>query len=167
MLRVESSLYLDLHSTAITNQKTNAHRPIAVLLASILTFSALIPPLADYLIEYFARDPLETAFKYPGSSRPSLDIVTYLSLISFILLSQFLVLIFCVTSGIGILNKHRWAWFLGIGTHLLILLINILTIMFVSNPSIAQYASIMISLTSLYMLTRIDVREYLKAVTNT
>ena len=39
--------------------------------------------------------------------------------------------------------------------------------MFVSNPSIAQYASIMISLTSLYMLTRIDVREYLKAVTNT
>lgn len=144
-----------------TIEKSSTHRPLAIWILLILTFLALAPALYKQVI----RDPLEVAFVYPSQGRPQLDTSTYFALLISIFFSQVALFFGCVITGIGILKSQRWAWFFGIGLHIAI--ISIYTVAITLLPPYAsndRLATVAISLASLYLLSRRDVRIYLSTI---
>ena len=115
-------------------------------------------------VSYFMRDPLEVAFKYPSPDRPQLDIGTYFDLYALVYSTYVIVFIIGVMTGIAILRKQHWAWFVGIGLHALAVVVYSIVLWLMPFYSLnEQLASIMISLVSLYLLSRPDVRNYLRS----
>ena len=136
-------------------------RPIAIVILGILTIAAITPTF----VSYFVRDPLEVAFKYPSPNRPQLDIGTYFAVGAMVYATRVIVFIIGVMTGIAILRKQRWAWFAGIGLHALAVVVYGVGLWLMPFYSAnEQFASITISLVSLYLLSRSDVRNYLRPV---
>jgi hypothetical protein len=134
--------------------------PIAVLAVGILTIWALIPTL----IEPLARDPLEVSFRY-SPSRPLVgDGLAYL--FGFMILSgiRFLLFIMGLITGFGILRKHRWSWYAGLITHVIASVMHAAAIVLLADYSTILIASLIMSLASLYLLTRKDVVNYLRPI---
>lgn len=125
----------------------------------ILTFLALMPAL----VKEFARDPLEVSFVYPSPDRPRLESGTYYALVISIFLSQAVLFIVSMITGIGFLKKQRWSWFFGIGLHALVVVVYGVALWLVPPYTTNdRLASMAISLVSLYLLSRQDVRNYLR-----
>jgi hypothetical protein len=68
-------------------------------------------------------------------------------------------------TAVAILKKQRWAWFVGIGVHVVLLSVYFVAVYllppYATNDRIA---SMVIGVASLYLLSRRDVRTYLKPV---
>lgn len=129
------------------------------------------------MTEQLTPDPLETAFVYPGTPKrpyPLLDIDS----MSFLLIDMGLS-VFAIMACIGILTRQKWSWFLAIALHSVVFVIHFTASIWVLPnstsgdlsyaiaPDKIEYssyliASIMISLISLYLLSRRDVREYFR-----
>ena len=147
------------------NCKTNTHeiakaqRPIAVLTLSILTLAAPIPAI----LEYFAPDRLEVAFVYPSPDRPVLAVETFLALLTIFVAGKLVAFLFALMAGVGMLKNKRWSWFMAIVLHILIAFIFILAIALLAPyTSNSRIATLIISLASLYLLSRKDVIGYLR-----
>jgi hypothetical protein len=119
-------------------------------------------------LDRFAVNPNEVSFVYPRPDRPLLDVATYLVLGASILLSQVVLFIFSIIIGIGILQKQRWAWFVGIGLPVAALFVYLLAVVLLPPYATKdRLASIVISLVSLFLLSTRDVRAYLMPLTKT
>jgi uncharacterized membrane protein YedE/YeeE len=128
-------------------------------LLSILTFLVLSPAL----VAYFSRDPLEVSFAYPRPDRPKLELVTIFGLQAILFGTQLGSFVISIMTAVAIFKKQRWAWFVGIGVHVLITTVYLIAVYllppYVTNDRIA---TIVIAGTSLYLLSRREVRTYLK-----
>lgn len=128
---------------------------------AILTFVAVIPPFA----EEFTNHRFEVSFVYPP--RPIIDLFFYL-------LIDIPLLLVCIISGIGLAKRQRWAWFLAIGAHITVFSVHTLASITIGpdstgsgiagsfEGSTGRYAAILISLVALYLLSRKDVRGYIR-----
>lgn len=109
------------------------------------------------------RDPLEVSFVYPSPDRPKLDIGARLALSASILTTQVILLIVGIMTGISILKRQHWAWFVGVGMYALAAIVYAIALAllppYTTNDRVYTMA---ISLTSLYLLSRKDVRQYLE-----
>lgn len=117
------------------------------------------------LVEFFWRDPLEVSFVYPSPDRPRLDIGTHRDLIALVFASQLGLFVLSIMTGVAILQKQRWAWYVGIGVHVVLLSVYLVAVYllppYATNDRIA---SMVIGGASLYLLSREDVRTYLKVI---
>jgi hypothetical protein len=77
---------------------------------------------------------------------------------------RFLLFIMGLITGFGILRKHRWSWYAGLIMHVIALVIHTAAIVLLADYSTILIASLIMSLISLYLLTRKDVVNYLKPV---
>jgi hypothetical protein len=134
--------------------------PIAVMILGILTIWALIP----IMLEPLARDPLEVSFRY-SPSRPLVG-EGFPYLLGFMILSgiRFLLFVMGMITGFGMLRKHRWSWYAGFGMHVVALVIHTSAIVLFADYSVILIASLIMSLLSIYLLTRKDVLDYLKPI---
>ncbi|AIF85205.1 hypothetical protein NTE_03173 [Candidatus Nitrososphaera evergladensis SR1] len=132
---------------------------------------AVIPPIAGQP----RRDPLEIAFVYPSSPpqpRPVIGEAYYFVI-------DILLLLLSIISGIGLLKRQRWAWFSAIGLFALVIFVHVAASIAVGpdeagqgfigtfDSSYGRLASIAISLTGFYLLSRRGVRNYLNNKTIT
>lgn len=111
-----------------------------------------------YLVEKLSRDPLEVAFRYPRIDPAADFFLNY-----FVFIIQGVTFVGAIVTDIALLKKHYWAWFFGLGLHILVITAHMVAISL--NPYYDTYgksALIMISAFSLYLLSRKDVRGYLK-----
>jgi len=130
---------------------------------SILTFIAVIPPVVE-------RTPLETAFVYgTPSTTPLIDSIAYF---------VFFVSLFFVSivASIAVFRQQRWAWFLAIALHMAVFAFHLAASISIGRDSndlgfigsfdgsAGKYASMLISLVSLYLLSRKDVRTFLTVI---
>ena len=146
--------------TAFTNKSVGSKRPITVTILSILTFAAVVPPFA----EQFTRNPGEVAFVYPTR----LAMGTYFDFHALISATQVILFVIGIMTGIAILKKQRWAWFLGLGLSALAVVVYGLALWLLPPYTTnARLASMAIGLASLYLLSRTDVTTYLMPLTKT
>ena len=83
-----------------------------------------------------------------------------------------------IISGIGLVKRQRWAWFVALGLYVAVLSVHLVASISVGYDTTGQivasrfggsyglYASLMISLVALYLLSRKDVRTYLLSIVN-
>jgi hypothetical protein len=84
-------------------------------------------------------------------------------LLSIFVVGQALSFVMAIIAGIALLNKQGWAWFLALGSHLLVVLIFGMAIgLLAPYTSNSRVATLAISIVSLYLLMRKDVRNYLR-----
>lgn len=152
---------------AFTNQTESSSRPVSVVILAVLTFFAVIPPMAEQVAERFTHNPLEVAFVYPPyPPRPIID--AFLNfLIDIPLLSV------SIISGIGLVKHQRWAWFVALGLYFAVFSVHLAASVSIGydttgqgfvgsfDGSTGRYASLVISFVSLYLLSRREVRAYL------
>jgi cell division protein FtsW (lipid II flippase) len=138
-----------------------SQRPIAIIIVSILTFLIVAP----YLSREIARDPLEVSFVYPSPDRPKLELGTYMTLTMLMFVVQPALLIFSIMVGIGLLKRQRWSWFSGIALHAFVVGLFVIALIFLppytTNDRVATLA---IGIVSLYLLSKTDVRRFLKVI---
>lgn len=153
---------------AFTNQIESSKRPITVVILAVLTFISVIPPIAEQWAERFIH-PLEVAFVYGTAPHPVIvDFLTFL--IDITLLSV------CMISGIGLVKRQRWAWFVALGLYVAVFSVHLVASIWVGYDQMGQivssrfvgsyglYASMVISLAALCLLLKKDVRIYLLSV---
>jgi hypothetical protein len=117
------------------------------------------------MVYFLARNSLEVAFVYPSPERPSLDVGTYLALLIAISLGQAGLFIISIITGIALLKRQAWALFVGIGLHVTVFSIYLVSVVFLPPyGSNAEVAAIVISFAPLYLMSRRDVRSYLNPV---
>ena len=144
-----------------TNTSVNIKRPRSIIIVSVLTLIAVMPPMIEVLAGMFSR---EIAFAYPP--RPIIEPFIYF-------LIDIPLLLVCIISGIGLFKRQRWSWFVAIGLHVVVFSVHVAACITVGpdatgrgfigsfDGSYGRYASISISLISLYFLSRKDVRNHL------
>jgi len=147
----------------LTNEKIIAGRPIAVLIVSILVFIAVMPAMGELLL----RNPLEVAFVYPP--RPIIDQFYYF-------LVDIPLLLVCIISSIAVIQRQSWARLVAIGSLIAVFSVHFLANITVGRDasgqgftgsfdgSLGRYATIIISLVGLNLLSRKEVKNYLKPV---
>ena len=141
-----------------------AEKPLSVILLSILTFSVLLPVLYAQV----AGNSNGVSFVYPSPDRPMLEIGAFIALIIWVTLSQFFLFVVSIVTGIGILKNQGWSWFLGMGLHVMVFAtLFAAALLLVPYESNTRLSSMAISLGALYLLSRKDVRAYLKPTTKT
>lgn len=137
---------------------------MAVIILSALAFLAVIPPM----IEQLKPGPLEVAFVYPPYPPGPVIGGAYYFVI------EILLLLLSIISGIGLLKRQKWAWFSALGLFVLVIFVQIAASTAVGpdktgsgfigtfDSSNGRLASIVISLAAFYLLSRRDVKSYLK-----
>ena len=127
------------------------------------------------MTEQLIPEPLEVAFKYPGSTslpQPILDP----DWMPYFLIDLGLS-VYSILTCFGILLREKWGWFLAIPLHIVVFAVHLAASISLGQTieqgligsfdgSAGRYASVIISLAALYLLLRKDVRAFLK-VSNT
>ena len=125
--------------------------------------------------EQLARDPLEVSFKYPGApSRPQ-PLLDPESMSYFLI--DFGLSAYSILACFGILLRQKWGWFLTIPLHIIVFAVHLAASISLGQTieqgligsfdgSAGRYASMVISLVSLYFLSRKDVRVFLAVSKN-
>jgi hypothetical protein len=121
--------------------------------------------LVPALVAYFSRDPLEVSFVYPQPDRPRLEIVTYLDLQIVLIATQLGSFVISIITAVAIFKRQKWAWFVGIGVHSLIATMYLVAVYLLPPYGTNdRTATILIAGASLYLLSRRDVKTYLKII---
>jgi hypothetical protein len=140
-----------------TTERRKARRPIAVIAVSILTIWAPIV----ILLEPLTRDPLEVSFRY--GPRPFIGDPLALILVTLLVGGgRFILFIVGIIAGVGMLRRHRWSWYAGLIMHVSAIAIHVVAVVLLAQyNSVQLYASLIMSLASIYLLTRNDVHRHL------
>jgi len=123
----------------------------------------VVPPIFDY----FERDPLEVRFVYPSPDRPQLDTTGFLALYLILVITQQISFVLAIILGFAVLKKQAWAWFMSLGLYGLVVITITPAIIFLwPYASTSRIAILLISAACLCLLSRKDVRNYLKPPRN-